>query len=68
MTDLLMARVRGVVVEDGADCYERLTGRIAIERLTPGALIRLATLPEDAFDLAFSHVVSCSPRSPACSS
>ena len=35
---LLRARVRGTVVEDGADVLERLTGKIAIESVTAGSL------------------------------
>src|SRR5262245_4439872 len=30
---------RGVIVEDVADCYERMTGRIALESLTPMSII-----------------------------
>lgn len=30
---------RGVIVEDGADVYERLTGKLAIESLTPMELV-----------------------------
>jgi len=36
---LLSSRVRGVVVEEALDLCERLTGKIAIEALTPGPLI-----------------------------
>src|SRR3954471_5112539 len=36
---LLESRVRGITVEDAAEFYERLTGKMAIEALTPGALI-----------------------------
>jgi exopolysaccharide biosynthesis polyprenyl glycosylphosphotransferase len=36
---LLYSRVRGVVVEEALDMCERLTGKIAIEALTPGPLI-----------------------------
>ena len=36
---LLESRVSGVVVEDALEFYERLTGKIAIEALTPGTLI-----------------------------
>ena len=36
---LLEARLRGTMVEDGAAFYERLTGKIAIEALTPSSLI-----------------------------
>jgi len=35
----LAARSRGIAVEEGADFYERLTGKIAIEALTPWSLI-----------------------------
>jgi exopolysaccharide biosynthesis polyprenyl glycosylphosphotransferase len=36
---LLESRVRGVAVEDALEFYERLSGRMAIEAVTPGALI-----------------------------
>jgi len=36
---LLESRVRGVVVEEGVEFYERLTKRVAIDALTPSALI-----------------------------
>jgi exopolysaccharide biosynthesis polyprenyl glycosylphosphotransferase len=36
---LLASRARGVVVEDALDFCERLTGKMAIEALTPGPLI-----------------------------
>ena len=36
---LLESRVRGVVVEEGVQFYERLTKRLAIDALTPSALI-----------------------------
>ncbi|MBI4485111.1 MAG: sugar transferase, partial [Acidobacteria bacterium] len=36
---LLESRVRGIVVEDAPEFYERLTGKLAIEALTPGSLI-----------------------------
>ena len=58
MSDLLRARVNGVVVEEGADCYERLTGKIAIESLTPGALIASRDFRKTHLDLAFGHVLS----------
>ena len=35
---LLDARVRGVAVEEATDVLERLTGKIAIEAVTPGSL------------------------------
>ena len=36
---LLESRLRGVVVEDALEFYEGLTGKMAIEALTPGTLI-----------------------------
>jgi exopolysaccharide biosynthesis polyprenyl glycosylphosphotransferase len=36
---LLESRVRGIVVEDSLEFYERLTGKIAIEALRPSVLI-----------------------------
>ena len=36
---LLETRVRGVAVEDALEFYERATGTMAIESITPGALI-----------------------------
>jgi exopolysaccharide biosynthesis polyprenyl glycosylphosphotransferase len=36
---LLESRARGVPVEDGFDLYERLTGKIAIEAVTPTGLL-----------------------------
>jgi exopolysaccharide biosynthesis polyprenyl glycosylphosphotransferase len=39
LVPLLESRVRGVAVEDALEFYERLSGRMAIESLTPGSLI-----------------------------
>jgi lipopolysaccharide/colanic/teichoic acid biosynthesis glycosyltransferase len=39
LKQLLKSRVRGVIVEDALEFYERLTGKIAIEALSPSALI-----------------------------
>jgi exopolysaccharide biosynthesis polyprenyl glycosylphosphotransferase len=36
---LLESRFRGVVVEDGVDFFERVTGKLAIEALRPSSLI-----------------------------
>jgi exopolysaccharide biosynthesis polyprenyl glycosylphosphotransferase len=36
---LLQARVHGVMVEEGVDAFERLTGKLAIEALSPSALV-----------------------------
>jgi sugar transferase len=56
--DLLDARVRGIPVEDAVDVYERLTGKIAIESLTPSNLIASKDFRKSRFDLASAHVVS----------
>jgi exopolysaccharide biosynthesis polyprenyl glycosylphosphotransferase len=39
VTDLLACRFRGIRVEDGTSAYERFTRRLAVESLTPSALI-----------------------------
>jgi lipopolysaccharide/colanic/teichoic acid biosynthesis glycosyltransferase len=39
LQSLLESRVRGIVVEDAIDFYERLTGKMAIEALRPSVLI-----------------------------
>ena len=39
---LLESRVRGIIVEDSMEFYERLTGKMAIEELKPSALIHSA--------------------------
>jgi exopolysaccharide biosynthesis polyprenyl glycosylphosphotransferase len=58
MADLLMARVGGMVVEDGGECLERLTRKIAIEALTPGALIASRDFRKTHFDLACGRALS----------
>jgi len=39
LAPLLESRARGVIVEDALEFYERLSGKMAIEALTPGSLI-----------------------------
>ncbi|MBI4638180.1 MAG: sugar transferase [Candidatus Rokubacteria bacterium] len=36
---LLEARARGILVEDGLGTYERLTGKLALESLTPSSVV-----------------------------
>jgi FlaA1/EpsC-like NDP-sugar epimerase len=36
---MLEAQARGILIEDGVEMYERLTGKLAIESLTPSNLI-----------------------------
>jgi exopolysaccharide biosynthesis polyprenyl glycosylphosphotransferase len=58
MRDLLAARIRGVQVEDGVELYERLTGKVAIEALTPSGLIASPHFRKTYADLAFGHALS----------
>ena len=39
MRPLLQSWLHGIIVEDGVDVYERLTGKLAIELLTPSRVI-----------------------------
>jgi exopolysaccharide biosynthesis polyprenyl glycosylphosphotransferase len=39
IADLLACRVRGIVVEEGTQTFERLTRRLAVESLSPAALV-----------------------------
>jgi len=58
MRELLEARFQGVEVEDGVGVYERLTGKIAIEALTPDRLISAPGFRKCSLDLAFGHTLS----------
>jgi exopolysaccharide biosynthesis polyprenyl glycosylphosphotransferase len=55
---LLDLRVRGIFVEDGADVYERLTGKIAIEALTPTSVIFCKDFRPQRRDLALARGLS----------
>jgi exopolysaccharide biosynthesis polyprenyl glycosylphosphotransferase len=56
--ELLEARVRGCIVEDGVDVYERLTGKLAIETLTPSNLIFSRDFKKAGLDLAAGRAIS----------
>ena len=56
--DLLEARVRGCIVEDGVNVYERLTGKLAIETLTPSTLIFSGDFKKSRLDLAAGRCLS----------
>jgi exopolysaccharide biosynthesis polyprenyl glycosylphosphotransferase len=56
--ELLEARVRGVAVDDAVDLYERLTGKLAIESLTPSNLIASKDFRKSRFDLVWTHALS----------
>lgn len=55
---LLEARVRGTLVEDGLMVYERLTGKLAIESLTPSALIFSGDFRKARLDVALGRMLS----------
>jgi exopolysaccharide biosynthesis polyprenyl glycosylphosphotransferase len=55
---LLESRSRGIVVEDALEFYERLTGKIAIEALTPGALILGKGFRHDGIGQALTRIIS----------
>jgi exopolysaccharide biosynthesis polyprenyl glycosylphosphotransferase len=58
LAQLLESRARGVVVEEALAVYERLTGKIAIEALTPGALIMTKGFRNDGTSEKLARVVS----------
>ena len=58
LESLLQSRIKGVVVEDALEFYERLTGKIAIEDLTPGTLILSKGFRHDGFGQAVARIMS----------
>ncbi|TLY28705.1 MAG: sugar transferase [Nitrospirae bacterium] len=58
VNDLLESRVNGIVVEDGIEVYERLTGKLAIESLMPSNLIFSRDFRKFRLDLAFGRTIS----------
>ncbi len=56
--ELLEARVRGCIVEDGVNVYERLTGKLAIETLTPSNLIFSGDFKKSRLDLGAGRAIS----------
>jgi len=55
---LLQLRVHGIAVEDGVEVYERLTGKIAIEAMTPSSLIFSQHFRPRRLDLALARALS----------
>jgi exopolysaccharide biosynthesis polyprenyl glycosylphosphotransferase len=49
---------RGIVVEDAAEYYERLTGKLAIESLTPTSIVFSRRFGPSRFDQAVARVLS----------
>jgi exopolysaccharide biosynthesis polyprenyl glycosylphosphotransferase len=58
LESLLQSRIKGVVVENALDFYENLSGKIAIEELTPGALILSKGFRHDGFGEAVTRAIS----------
>ena len=58
LAQLLDSRARGVVVEEALAVYERLTGKMAIEALTPGALIMTRGFRNDGTSERLARLVS----------
>src|SRR6185436_86746 len=50
--------VRGIVIEEAAQYYERLTGQLAIESLTPTSIVFSGRFPPSAVHEAVARVVS----------
>jgi len=55
---LLEARMNGSVVEEGVAAYERFTGKLAIESLTPSNLIFSNDFKKSPLDLAVGRLIS----------
>jgi len=55
---LLGLRLRGILVEDGVELYEKLTGKVAIEELTPSSLIFSKGYRASRFDMTLARVLS----------
>jgi len=55
---LLDARMDGIAIEDGVNAYERFTGKIAIESLTPSNLIFASDFRKSRLDLAAGRATS----------
>ena len=55
---LLEARMKGSIVEDGVDTYERLTGKVAIESLTPSNVIFSSDFKTSRLALAAGRALS----------
>jgi exopolysaccharide biosynthesis polyprenyl glycosylphosphotransferase len=55
---LLDARMNGSIVEDGVDAFERLTGKIAIESMTPSNLLFSKDFRKSRLDLAIGRITS----------
>jgi|SRR5882724_414267 len=55
---LLESQIHGIIVEDGVEVYERLTGKAAIESLMPGSFIFSQDLKKARRRLALRRVIN----------
>jgi exopolysaccharide biosynthesis polyprenyl glycosylphosphotransferase len=55
---MLEAQARGILIEDGVEMYERLTGKLAIESLTPSNLIFSNSFRKSALEIAVGRAIS----------
>lgn len=55
---LLALRLRGVIIQDGVEAYERLTGKVPIEALTPTSLLFGNEFRDFQLDLCLARAVS----------
>src|SRR2546426_7409001 len=55
---LLESRARGILVEDAAETYERLTGKLALEALSPSSVIFSPDFHPSRLHLALSRALS----------
>jgi exopolysaccharide biosynthesis polyprenyl glycosylphosphotransferase len=56
--DLLNARMSGIIVEDGIEVYERFSGKLAIESLSPSFLIFSKDFTKSRFQTALRRAMS----------
>src|SRR5207244_13183582 len=58
LNPLLESRARGILVEDAAETYERLTGKLALEALSPSSVIFSPDFHPSRLHLALSRALS----------
>lgn len=56
--ELLEHQAQGIIVDDGAEVYERLTGKLAIEAITPSSLLFSPDFHKSRLGLVLSRGVS----------
>ena len=56
--DLLNARMKGIIVEDGIEVHERFTGKLAIESLNPSFLFFSKDFTTSRFEMALRRMGS----------